>query len=193
LSDDETTMPITHLTRSAAAILLCLAIAPAASAQSKAGVMGDLIGDVTEVEGKVLGLAKALPDTAFEWRPGTGVRSSKEVLIHLTGDNYFLPAMIGTAAPAPTGITGSDYKTVEAFEKRPRTRAQVLAELEQSFAFLKQSMTATTDAGLETPAKFAPKSPTRQVWISTVTHLHEHLGQLIAYARSNKVTPPWSK
>ena len=23
--------------------------------------------------------------------------------------------------------------------------------------------------------------------------LHEHLGQLIAYARSNKVTPPWSK
>jgi hypothetical protein len=24
-------------------------------------------------------------------------------------------------------------------------------------------------------------------------YLHEHLGQLIAYARSNKVTPPWSK
>jgi hypothetical protein len=29
--------------------------------------------------------------------------------------------------------------------------------------------------------------------VGTVTHLHEHLGQLIAYARSNKVTPPWSK
>jgi uncharacterized damage-inducible protein DinB len=186
-------MPITHLTRSAAAILLCLVLAPSASAQPKAGVMGDLIADVTEVEAKVLGLAKALPDAAFEWRPGTGVRSSKEVLVHLTGDNYFLPAMIGPAAPAATGITGSDYKTVEAFEKRPRTRAQVLADLEQSFAFLKQSMTATTDAGLETPAKFAAKSPARQVWISTVTHLHEHLGQLIAYARSNKVTPPWSK
>jgi hypothetical protein len=25
------------------------------------------------------------------------------------------------------------------------------------------------------------------------THLHEHLGQLIAYARANDVTPPWSK
>ena len=33
----------------------------------------------------------------------------------------------------------------------------------------------------------------RSLWLSTTTHLHEHLGQLIAYARSNKVTPPWSK
>jgi uncharacterized damage-inducible protein DinB len=23
-------------------------------------------------------------------------------------------------------------------------------------------------------------------------HLHEHLGQLIVYARSNGITPPWS-
>jgi hypothetical protein len=25
-----------------------------------------------------------------------------------------------------------------------------------------------------------------------VTHMHEHLGQMIAYARMNGVTPPWS-
>ena len=31
------------------------------------------------------------------------------------------------------------------------------------------------------------------MWITTATHLHEHLGKLIAYARSNNVTPPWSK
>jgi uncharacterized damage-inducible protein DinB len=24
-------------------------------------------------------------------------------------------------------------------------------------------------------------------------HMHEHLGQSIAYARTNHVTPPWSK
>ena len=186
-------MPTLFVRASLAAFLLCLALPIAAAAQAKAGVMGDLVADVTELEGKLLGLAKALPDKAFEWRPGTGVRSSKEVLIHVTGDNYFLPAMIGAGAPAATGITGSEYKTVEAFEKRPRTRAQVIAELEESFVFLKQAMTATTDAALEAPAKFAPKSPTRRVWVSTATHLHEHLGQLIAYARSNGVTPPWSK
>jgi hypothetical protein len=31
------------------------------------------------------------------------------------------------------------------------------------------------------------------MWLITATHLHEHLGQLIAYARSNAVTPPWSQ
>ncbi len=29
--------------------------------------------------------------------------------------------------------------------------------------------------------------------ILTLTHLHEHLGQLISYARSNGVVPPWRK
>jgi len=40
---------------------------------------------------------------------------------------------------------------------------------------------------------FGQKSTNRRLWITTTTHLHEHLGQLIAYARSNNVTPPWSK
>jgi len=33
----------------------------------------------------------------------------------------------------------------------------------------------------------------RQMWVMTTTHLHEHLGQSIAYARTNGVVPPWSK
>jgi hypothetical protein len=42
---------------------------------------------------------------------------------------------------------------------------------------------------------FGPKRPTtvRRAWVGATTHLHEHLGQLIAYARSNKIVPPWSK
>ena len=40
---------------------------------------------------------------------------------------------------------------------------------------------------------FGRKSTAQAIWILTATHLHEHLGQAIAYARSNKVDPPWSK
>jgi hypothetical protein len=32
-----------------------------------------------------------------------------------------------------------------------------------------------------------------ELWLLTTTHIHEHLGQLIAYARSNDVVPPWSR
>jgi DinB superfamily len=179
------------LSRVLAPAFVCLALAAPAAAQAPTGVMGDLLNDVKEAKGKIVGLAKAMPDAAWEWRPGPGVRTTKEVFVHLTGDNYFFPVGLGVAAPADTGI-GEDYKTVEAFEKRTRTREQTIAELEKSFAFLEQQMTATAEAKLSTPSKW-PKTSTRQLWISSTTHLHEHLGQLIAYARSNKITPPWSK
>jgi hypothetical protein len=171
--------------------ILCAAFAAPTAAQTTSGVMGDLLKDVQEAKGKIVGLAKAMPESAWEWRPGDGARSTKEVFIHVTADNYFIPVGAGSTAPAETGI-GEDYKTVGAFEKRSRTRNQVIAELETSFAFLEQQMTATTEAKLATPSKW-PKTSTRQLWIAATTHLHEHLGQLIAYARSNKVTPPWSK
>jgi len=32
----------------------------------------------------------------------------------------------------------------------------------------------------------------REVFLRTVAHGHEHLGQSIAYARANHVVPPWT-
>ena len=179
------------LLRALTIAVIGLTLAAPAGAQAPSGVMGDLLKDVQEAKGKIVGLAKAMPEAAWEWRPGPGVRSTKEVFIHLTADNYFIPVGAGATAPAATGI-GEDYKTVQAFEKRSRTRDQVIAELEASFTFLEKEMTATTDAKLATPSKW-PKTSTQQLWIASTTHLHEHLGQLITYARSNKITPPWTK
>ena len=169
-------------------------VAASAHAQTREGVMGDLLKDIGEVESKVVGLAKAMPEAAYGWRPGAGVRSTGEVLAHIAADNYFLPAAMGIAAPADTSINGKDFKSAVAFEKRPMTREQIIAELTKSFTFLKASMNGMSDAQLNAPLEvFGQKSTNRGMWITTATHLHEHLGQLIAYARSNKVTPPWSK
>ena len=164
------------------------------AAQERPGLMGDLLTDVAVLESKILGLANAMPPTAHKWRPGEGVRSVEEVLLHVAGDNYFLPALIGTPAPAESGIDGKDNKTVAAFEARRLTRDQIVAELTKSFAFLKGAMRDTPDTALDmAPKNSVRKTTTRATWVATVTHLHEHLGQLIAYARSNNVTPPWSK
>lgn len=163
-------------------------------AQTREGVMGELLRDLEQVEKKMVDLAKAMPDEAFAWRPGAGVRSTSETLLHVAADNYFLPALLGVEVPAETGINGRDFKTTVAFEKRSLRREQVIAELQKSFAFLKDAMQSTPDAKLAQTIKFfGQESTTRGLWITTVTHLHEHLGQLIAYARSNNVTPPWSK
>lgn len=160
-------------------------------AQSREGVMGDLLTDVAELEKKVLGLARAMPEGTYSWRPSEGVRSTGEVFQHIVADNYFLPALMNIPAPKETGITAK-YETAAAFEKRPMTREVIIAELEKSFAFLRTSMNGATEAQLS--ETFGQRKTTgRALWITTATHLHEHLGQLIAYARANKVTPPWSK
>lgn len=177
-------------------VLACLVAAATltAAAQKRAGLMGDLIGDITDVETKIVGLAKAMPEASYGWRPMPGVRSVGEALVHVAADNYFMPAAVGIAPPASSGISGTDYKTVAAYEQKTRARAEIIAEVEQSFAFLKKAMNDTPDAKLDGAIKvFGRESSLRSTWVMTTTHLHEHLGQLIAYARSNKVTPPWSK
>jgi uncharacterized damage-inducible protein DinB len=177
-------------------ILIPIAVATLVAplrAQSRDGLMGDLLKDVGDVEKKVMDLAKAIPESAYAWRPGAGVRSTGEVFQHIASDNYFMPAVLDKPAPKETGIT-KDFKTAVAFETKPMNKDAVIAELQKSFAFLKTSMSSATDAQLSSPLEvFGQKSTGRAMWITTATHLHEHLGQLIAYARSNKVTPPWSK
>jgi uncharacterized damage-inducible protein DinB len=184
---------MTHSLRLAIVAAALLAVATPLQAQTREGLMGDLLRDINDVQSKMVGLAKAMPQGTYAWRPSEGTRSTGEVFAHVASDNYFMPAAIGTAAPADTGIT-SDYKTTTAYEKRTMTRDQLIAELDKSFAFLKAAMTAMPDAKLNEPINvFGQKMTNRSLWVTTTTHLHEHLGQLIAYARSNKVTPPWSK
>jgi uncharacterized damage-inducible protein DinB len=145
------------------------------------------------VQEKLIGLANAIPESAYGWRPGPGVRSVAEVLIHVAADNYFIPIAMGRPAPASSGITDA-YTTVQAFEARQMTKAQIIAELTASFQHLHQAMNLTTDANLGETIKFFGQDWTRlRAMVLTVTHLHEHLGQGIAYARSNNVVPPWSR
>jgi hypothetical protein len=113
--------------------------------------------------------------------------------MHVAADNYYIPAVMGIAPPKDTGIT-KEYDTATAFEKKAVSRDQVVAELEKSFAFLRTSMQGMPDAQLETAIEvFGSRNTNRGFWLAATTHLHEHLGQLIAYARANNVTPPWSK
>ena len=163
------------------------------SALQAQGIMGEMHRDVNEVQGKFIALANAMPETSYGWRPGAGVRSVREVFLHVAGENYGIPIMMGKPAPAESGIT-SDFKTAAAYEAKNLTKAQVIAELEASFKHLHQGMALTTDQNLTETIKFFGQDWTRQrAMVLTVTHLHEHLGQSIAYARSNNVVPPWRK
>jgi uncharacterized damage-inducible protein DinB len=165
-----------------------------ASVTVTSGITADILVDIMQVQRKMLALARAIPADKYDWRPGTGVRSVNEVLMHVGSDNYLLPAAMGFAADPSTGIKGDDYKTAEAYEQRKMPRDSAIAQLERSFAHLNRSIMATPASRLgEKVSMFGQTFTVQQMWLMTATHLHEHLGQLIAYARSNSVTPPWSQ
>lgn len=171
------------------ALALALTVAAPASAQ----IMGDMHRDVNEAQKKLIDLAKAIPEASFAWRPSPGARTIGEVFLHVASDNYLIPIAMGKPAPPASGIT-SDFNTATAFEKKQMTKAQIIAELEASFAHLHQGMGLTTDQNLGEMLKVFGQDWSRgRTMVLTVTHLHEHLGQMIAYARANNITPPWSR
>ena len=155
------------------------------------GLMGDIHQDLNDVQKKFIDLANAIPESAYSWKPN-GARTVGEVILHVASDNYLMPVYLGAPAPASTGIT-SDYNTASAFEKRRLTKAQIIADLTASFGHLHRNIGADDSKLNETIKMFGQDFTRRKAVVLIDNHLHEHLGQLIAYARANNVTPPWSK
>lgn len=175
-------------------LVFVLAVPPSAAAQqTTTGLTGDLLTALDDVEQKLTALAGAMPAEAWDWRPGEGVRSTGEVLLHVAADNWFLPTAAGTPAPASTGIQPDDYPSVRAYETRSLSRAEILDELQRSFAHLREAVQRTAGETDRAITIFGNDTTVRGLWILTTTHVHEHLGQLIAYARTNGVVPPWSR
>jgi hypothetical protein len=160
--------------------------APAA-AQSELASLQRVIASAHE---KFTALAEAIPEDDLTWRPMDGVRSVQEVFIHVAADNWFVPALMGWEAPAETGVT-SDQGTFRTYQEREMSRDEMLAALDASFLFLRESMSeSASDLGRE--VVLGTPTTVGDVWVRAIVHLHEHLGQSIAYARSNEVVPPWS-
>ena len=65
--------------------------------------------------------------------------------------------------------------------------------LKTSYANLQKTIEGLSDADLKAPVKLFGMEMTKEGAIRFLFDQHEHLGQSIAYARSNGVTPPWSK
>ena len=173
---------------------LAAAPAPTSAALPTAGYRAELIADIDEVEKKLLGLMDAMHGK-YDWRPAAGVRSVGEVFGHVAGDNFVIPAMIGV--PAPADMQAPDLRGMfgkAAAMEKITDEATLRANLVRSFAHARQAIATIGDDQMEQKVKmFGQDRTKRAVLILYVTHMHEHLGQSIAYARSNGVTPPWSQ
>jgi hypothetical protein len=152
--------------------------------------LGDLQNTVNTLHEKFTALAVVIPEEDLTWRPMDGVRSVSEVYIHVAADNFFVPVMMGWEAPGETGVT-SDVATFRAYQERSMSRDEMVEAVDASFEFLLSSLEESGD-DLNREVVLGTPTTVGDVWIRAVVHLHEHLGQSIAYARANEVVPPWS-
>lgn len=147
------------------------------------GIRAELLADLDTLEKKLVSLAEAMPEEKYTWRPAEGVRSVSEVYMHIAGANFFFPRLVGVEPPA--GATRGLEKITE--------KTKVVETLKRSLHHVRQAIVNTPDADLDKPVKmFGRDTTVRAVLIALITHMHEHLGQSIAYARMNGVVPPWT-
>jgi uncharacterized damage-inducible protein DinB len=66
--------------------------------------------------------------------------------------------------------------------------------LKASYVDLQKAITGLSDNDLQAPVKLFGRDMTKQGALMLILNdQHEHLGQSIAYARTNGAVPPWSK
>jgi uncharacterized damage-inducible protein DinB len=127
-----------------------------------------------------------MPAEKYSWRPAEGVRSVGEVYTHIVAANYGIARALGTAPPA-----GLDFKSITAMSN---DKPKVIQALEDSFAHCRGAISAISDANLDKPQKmFGQQTTVRGSFLMITGHTGEHLGQSIAYARTNGIVPPWTE
>jgi uncharacterized damage-inducible protein DinB len=172
------------------ALALALSSGPAlaqavAVAAPTSGLRAEFLANISGVEREALALAEKVPAEKYSWRPADGVRSVSEVYMHIAGSQLFFASLLGVPIPA-----GFD----ENYEKAYTEKAKVVEWLKQSFVNAKQAASNLSDADLDKTVKvFGRERTQRSLLLTILSHAHEHLGQSIAYARMNHVTPPWTE
>jgi uncharacterized damage-inducible protein DinB len=151
----------------------------------------DLVLALDGLERRVVALAKAVPEEKFAWRPGEGVRSFREVFLHIAYGNRL---MLSIAAGADGAEIQKSIETNAKLEKESVARERVVELLTESFAAVRKAMQDATAGSLSREIDFfGTKTTMRGVMAEIDTHIAEHMGQAIAYARVNGIVPPWSK
>ena len=148
-------------------------------------VQSNLKGMVSYNQKQIASLAEAFSEDQYDWRPADGVRSVREAILHVAGTNYYIASKLGFPPPEDVDVMAIGQIT---------GKENVINALNKSFDFVidKLDKISSDDFGKEVDLGFA-KMSTISSMLLVLDHCGEHKGQLIAYARSNGVVPPWSK
>jgi uncharacterized damage-inducible protein DinB len=142
-------------------------------------------GEWGHVSRQLVALAEATPAEKFAWRPAPGVRSMSEVYMHLTLANFWLLNVTGPKMPPEMKAD---------MEKNVTAKPEVIAWLKRSLEAVKNARAALKPEDFQRKVKVAGRDATVDgMYLRIIVHANEHMGQLIAYARTAGIRPPWAQ
>ena len=131
---------------------------------------------------RLLAVMARMPSRERPPRPAQGVRSVADVFNLIVKENGLLAGVLsGTPNPGAPPAPITDPENMQ-------------EALKASYLNLQETIAGLSDNDLQAQVKLFGKDMTKQSALMLILgDQHEHLGQSIAYARSNGVAPPWSK
>ena len=129
----------------------------------------------------VLGLVEAMPEDKYDFKPTPNVRSFREVVVHLVGENYLF---FGRVAGENLGNPAQNLKT----------REELLKALRESYAYGEKVWEGLTEekALQMVEGRGGQKVQRWSAVLAAIQDNMNHYGNLVVYLRLNGLVPPRS-
>jgi uncharacterized damage-inducible protein DinB len=131
----------------------------------------------------VLGIADSVPEDKYDFKPTPAVRSLREVLIHLIGENYTYFSR----------VTGDNLGSNTRFDTL-KSRAEIMKALRESYDYGAKVWAGLTEArALEmVPGRGGQQVQRWSAILGVIQDNMNHYGNLVVYARLIGLVPPRS-
>ena len=148
------------------------------------------VADLQTMKDKFTSLGAAFSEEQFSWKPMDGTRSVKDVLVLMSVEGNLFPTMWGGTAAMGAGANFRE----ETARLNAMSRTELLAEVGKAFDnIIGQAKGMDDDARMKPVKFFGQDTNAAGAVFMAQSDMHEHLGQLIVYARANQIVPPWSR
>jgi uncharacterized damage-inducible protein DinB len=131
------------------------------------------------------GLAGAMPEDKYGFKPVPEEQSFGERVLHIAQVNVSLLETLGAKTPAP------------AIDPKATSKAAAMAALQKAgeygTAVIKEFSDQQLTARVASPWFMGPMSSRQRILYFLMTHSQDTYGQLVVYLRLNGITPPASR
>lgn len=165
------------------------------------GFRGEFLWEFEIVERQLVALAQAIPEDGYAWRPAATARPVSELFVHVALANFMLLDALGATLPVDLygemNTQGTErlwtlVRKNDEMGESLRDKVSVVRLLQRSLQSVQRVFLESDETELNRPLQFfAEETTVRRVYLRSLAHMHEHMGQMIAYTRCMGMNAPW--